>query len=71
MNWKKETDVQDIKETEITKYYVVSGKTISFRFQNVFTGMVNGKKELLDEVLIPPTYLFSSFPLQTVSYFQK
>lgn len=52
MNWKKETDIQDIKGTEITKYYAISGKTISFRFQNVFTGMVDGKKELLDEVLI-------------------
>ena len=52
MKPKKETDVQDIKETEITKYYAVGGKTICFRFQNVFTGMVDGKKELLDEVLI-------------------
>ena len=52
MKPKKETDVQDIKETEITKYYAVGGKTICFRFQNVFTGMVDGKKEMLDEVLI-------------------
>ena len=49
---KETTDVQDIKEADITKYYAVSGKTICFRFQNVFTGMVDGKKELLDEVLI-------------------
>lgn len=52
MKPKKETDVQDIKEAEITKYYAVGGKTICFRFQNVFTGMVDGKRELLDEVLI-------------------
>lgn len=52
MRKKETTDVQDIKETGITKYYAVGGKTICFRFQNVFTGMVDGKKELLDEVLI-------------------
>ena len=52
MRKKETTDVQDIKEAGITKYYAVGGKTICFRFQNVFTGMVDGKKELLDEVLI-------------------
>ena len=52
MRKKETTDVQDIKEAGITKYYAVGGKTICFRLQNVFTGMVDGKKELLDEVLI-------------------
>ena len=52
MRKKETTVVQDIKEAGITKYYAVGGKTICFRFQNVFTGMVDGKKELLDEVLI-------------------
>lgn len=52
MKHRKETDVQDIKTVEVTRSYSVGGKTVSFRLQNVFQGMVDGRKELLDEVLI-------------------
>lgn len=52
MSQKKGTDVQEIKAVEITKHYAISGKTVSFCLQNAFTGIVNGRKELLDEVLI-------------------
>lgn len=45
-------DVQNITSTEIAKTISVSGSTITFRLQNVFTGEVNGKRELLDKDLI-------------------
>lgn len=52
MKNKRDTDVQDIKAAEITKSCTVSGKTVTFRLQNVYIGMVDGKRELLDEILI-------------------
>lgn len=52
MKQKRNTDVQDIKAAGITKSCTIGGKTVSFHLQNVFTGKVNGKEELLDEILI-------------------
>lgn len=52
MKQRKDTDVQNIKAAGITKSCSIGGKTITFRLQNVFTGEVNGREELLDEVLI-------------------
>lgn len=46
--------VQDIQPTEITKAITIggkSGKTVNFRV-HAYTGIVNGKREVLDEVLI-------------------
>lgn len=52
MKQRKDTDVQNIKAAGITKSCSIGGKTVTFRLQNVFTGKVNGREELLDEVLI-------------------
>ncbi len=52
MKQKRNTDVKDIKAAGITKSCTIGGKTVTFRLQNVFTGEVNGKEELLDEILI-------------------
>lgn len=48
----KDTDVQNIKAAGITKSCSIGGRTVTFRLQNVFTGEVDGREELLDEVLI-------------------
>lgn len=52
MNWKKNTDVRNIKAAEITKSCTIGGKLVTFRLQNVFVGEVGGEAELLDEVQI-------------------
>ena len=52
MSKKKDTDVQNIKAAGITKSCSIGGRTVNFRLQNVFTGEVNGKEELLDEILV-------------------
>lgn len=52
MSKKKDTDVQNIKAAGITKSCSIGGRTVTFRLQNVFTGEVNGKEELLDEILV-------------------
>lgn len=52
MKQKREPDVQNIKAAGITKYCSIGGRTVSFHLQDVFTGEVNGKEELLDEILI-------------------
>lgn len=52
MRQRKDTDVQNIKAAGITKSCSIGGRTVTFRLQNVFTGEVDGKEELLDEVLI-------------------
>lgn len=52
MSRKRDTDVQDIKSAEVTKSYAIGGKTVTFRLQDAFTGMVDGRKELLDEALV-------------------
>lgn len=46
--------VRDIQPTEITKALTFggkSGKTVNFRVR-AYTGIVDGKREVLDEVLI-------------------
>lgn len=52
MKQKREPDVQNIKAAGITKSCSIGGRTVSFHLQDVFTGEVNGKEELLDEILI-------------------
>lgn len=52
MREKKDKHVQNRKETEIVKSCSIGGKTVVFRLQNVFTGEVGGKVELLDEITI-------------------
>ena len=52
MSKKKDTDVQNIKAAGITKSCSIGGRTVNIRLQNVFTGEVNGKEELLDEILV-------------------
>lgn len=44
--------MQNIKAAGITKSCSIGGRTVNFRLQNVFTGEVNGKEELLDEILV-------------------
>lgn len=52
MKRRKDTDVQDIKTAEITKSCTIGGRAVTFRLQNAYTGMVDGRTELLDEILI-------------------
>ena len=52
MREKKDRHVQNMKETETVKSCSIGGKTVAFRLQNVFTGEVGGKVELLDEITI-------------------
>lgn len=52
MKHKEKTDIQNIKSVVFTKSYNVAGKEIRFNIQNVFTGIINGQTELLDEILI-------------------
>lgn len=52
MKQNKDTDVRNLKAAGITKSYSIRGRTVTFRLQNVFTGEVNGREELLDEILI-------------------
>lgn len=52
MKIKEKEDIQDIQSSEITKRFVVSGHELKVCMQNVNTGIVNGKREILDEILI-------------------
>ena len=51
-NKTENTQISDIQYAEIKKTYTIKGKEIVIRIQNGMTGMVNGKREILDEVLI-------------------
>ena len=51
-NKTENTQISDIQYAEIKKNYTIKGKEIVIRIQNGMTGMVNGKREILDEVLI-------------------
>lgn len=44
--------VQDIQYSEITKRVLIGREEVSIRLQNAMTGVVNGERILLDEVLI-------------------
>lgn len=48
----KRNDVQDIQEAEITRSFSVKGKAVNIHIQNGKTGIVDGQKVVLDEVLI-------------------
>ena len=48
----KKSNVEDIQEVELTKTYSVNGKEIKIRIQNGSSGLVDGKREILDEVLV-------------------
>lgn len=44
--------VRDVQEREVTKTVHIGDSEIRFRIQNARTGVVDGKREILDEVLI-------------------
>lgn len=44
--------VQDIKVAEVTKSVPIDGRTLNIRIQGAYTGIVDGKRELLDEPLV-------------------
>ena len=53
MMWNRETkDVQNIQSSEIVRKCTISGNTVSFRIQNAMIGTVDGKRVLLDEIVI-------------------
>ena len=48
----KKSNVEDVKAVELTKIYSINGKEIKIRIQNGISGLVDGKREILDEVLV-------------------
>lgn len=52
MRRKEKIEVHDIQNIEISRTIVISDKNIHMRLQNAKTGIVDGKREILDEILI-------------------
>lgn len=52
MKLRDKSDVQEINCTEVTKVFSIDNKEVYVRFQNAMTGIVNGKRIILDEVLL-------------------
>ncbi len=48
----KKTTVEDIQDAEIKQTYPINGQDVVIRIQNGKTGLVDGKRVVLDEVLI-------------------
>lgn len=52
MKSRDKSDVQDIQYDEVTRTFSIGDKNICVRLQNATTGIVNGKRVVLDEVLV-------------------
>ena len=51
--WNREAkDIQNIESSEIVRKCTISGSTVTFRIQNAMIGTVDGKRVLLDDVVV-------------------